>query len=86
MSEKEKHLIEYTAFAGACIALLGLLWEFRENNEVLRIVIGFGCALYVLWGIIHHHRENRISKEIIMEYAFFAGFVFLLLLTALSFT
>lgn len=84
MNEKERHLIEYLIFSIFGISLLIAFIAFREDRSTLKIISGLGSLLYVLWGIIHHGREDRLSKEIVTEYLLLGSFVFLLLLTALS--
>ncbi|NMB69981.1 hypothetical protein GYA27_02160 [candidate division WWE3 bacterium] len=84
MNEKERHLAEYLVFGVLGIALLIAFIAFRENRGILRVISGLESLLYVLWGIIHHSREDRLSKEIVSEYILLGTFVFLLLLTALS--
>ncbi len=84
MNDKERHLAEYLVFGVLGIALLIAFITFRENRGILRVISGLESLLYVLWGIIHHSREDRLSKEIVSEYILLGTFVFLLLLTALS--
>jgi glucose uptake protein GlcU len=84
MNEKERHLAEYLIFGVLGVALLIAFIAFRENRNILRVISGLESLLYILWGIIHHSREDRLSKEIVSEYILLGTFVFLLLLTALS--
>lgn len=84
MNEKERHLVEYLIFGVLGITLLIAFIAFRDNRSILRIIAGLESLLYILWGIIHHSREDRLSKEIVSEYILLGTFVFLLLLTALS--
>jgi len=84
MRDKERHLVEYLIFGALAIALLVSFIVFRDNRNILRVIAGLQSLLYILWGIIHHSREDRLSKEIVSEYVLLGTFVFLLLLTALS--
>jgi hypothetical protein len=84
MNDKERHLVEYVIFGVLGIALIISFVVFRDNRNILRVIAGLQSLLYVLWGIIHHSREDRLSKEIVSEYILLGTFVFLLLLTALS--
>lgn len=84
MHEKERHLIEYLIFIAFGLALIVAFILMRDNRGALIVISGLGSLLYILWGIIHRIRENRLNKEIILEYVLLGSFVFLLLFTALS--
>jgi hypothetical protein len=57
---------------------------FRYNRTAELFVGGFGALFYIAWGIIHHALEDRLSKEVVMEYVLFGTLAFLMLVFALN--
>jgi len=51
-----------------------------------QVLVGlFTSVFYVTWGIIHRAMEGRVTRFIVAEYVSVGVFVFLMLLTALTF-
>jgi hypothetical protein len=84
MSEKERHIVEYSVLILVSVLVLFLFYFIRYENTFLIILSGFASAFYVIWGIVHHALESRLTKSIAFEYSLFGVLVFLLLFSALS--
>jgi hypothetical protein len=84
MTNEEKHLLHYlTLFVGLVLFVILFIW-FKYNFTAQLIVAASGSIYYVLWGIIHHAIENRLTRAVALEYILLGTFVFLLLFTALN--
>lgn len=82
--EHEKHLTHYVFLFMGLVLSVSLLIFFRFNRSAQLISGFFGAAFYVSWGIIHHALEDRLSKEIIIEYLLFGVLAFVMLFFALN--
>lgn len=77
-----KHLIEYSFIA----IYFGILIYFFQNlGDSFFSKIIFAGALplfYLLWSVVHHYFEDRLTLSIFLEYLSISLFVFIILLTA----
>lgn len=86
MKEKtDIHLVEYAVLATLAVIISLLFYYFRYNHGVLIFLSGVSSFAYILWGVIHHALEGRLTKFIATEYIVFGTLVFFLLYTVLSF-
>jgi len=86
MKEKtDTHLVEYAVLLSLAAIISLLFYYFRYDHRVLIFLSGVASFGYVLWGIIHHAVEGRLTKFIAAEYAVFGVLIFFLLYTVLSF-
>lgn len=73
-----KELKEYQYDYGVLFALLSvaaILYAYFRDNKAMEQLIALGMALiYVLWGIIHHHRADKVTAKIVLEYVLVAIF------------
>jgi len=83
MNEHEKHLIEYLVLTLGLAVFAGLFVMFRFNKPVLIYVALFGCVFYMLWGIVHHYLEGRLTELLAAEYILIGFLIFLLLFNVL---
>jgi len=73
----------FILFIGLSIAMsLFIFFKYDPLAQALAALVG--CIYYVSWGIIHHALQERISKEIILEYLLVGTVAFFLILLALT--
>ncbi len=78
MKRSERELIEYLVlFVGLMVFFL-LLMIFRYESAALKMVAMLGSLFYVVWGIIHHAADSRLTRTVLVEYVFISSMVFLL--------
>jgi uncharacterized membrane protein len=80
---EEKHVKHYLLLVVGIFVVAILFVFFKYNLEVQSILAFIGSLYYILWGIIHHIIERRITKLIALEYILVGVFVFVLIFTAL---
>ena len=84
MTEKARHIAEYTVLAIAPTVLLAAFYYLRFEKNALMVLFGISSGFYAIWGIIHHALESRLTKSIFFEYILFGFLIFLLLFFALN--
>lgn len=62
------HLIHYLVLFLMLAFGLVMFFGFRWRPEYQFLVVIGMVAGYVIWGIIHHHLERRLSWGVITEY------------------
>ncbi len=85
MITKRRHYLEYGTLAVIISVILFLVFLFQGQKDSLPYIGAAGSVLYVLWGIIHHTLEGRLTRYIFFEYVLFGILVFLLFFAAASF-
>ena len=85
MKSTEKHLIEYMALLVAFSTFAFLFAFYRFNSIVLEVLAGAASIFYILWGIIHHVLEGRLTRLIALEYFLFGSLAFVLLFTVINY-
>ncbi len=84
MNEHEKHIVHYLVlFIGLVFFGFGFVY-FKHNIETELFITAAASVFYVLWGIIHHAVENRLTRFIALEYVLFGSLIFFLLFTVIS--
>lgn len=79
----DNHITHYLVLFVGLFFFVSLFILFRHNS-VLQMVMGIsGSLFYMLWGVIHHALEGRLTKPVIAEYILFGLLVIILLLTAI---
>lgn len=84
MKRNEKELIEYIILFLGLITFFILLVIFRYEAFALRMVALLGSLFYIVWGIIHHAADDRLTLSVILEYVSISILVFLLFFFVLS--
>lgn len=82
-NEQDRHLIHYFILLLGLAVFAVLFAVFNHLVFAQVIVAALGSLYYVLWGIIHHSIEGRLTSLIALEYILFGSLVFLLLFSAL---
>jgi len=77
-----KHLIEYSFIA---LYFGFMIYFFQNLGDSFFSKVVFSGALpvcYLLWSVVHHYFEDRLTLPIFLEYLSISLFVFIILLTA----
>ena len=84
-SDDERHFTHYMVLLIGLLLFFSLFILFRYNDSIQLVIGGLGCFFYVLWGVIHHALEHRLTRLVVIEYVLFGGLMFLLLSWVFSF-
>ena len=84
MIEHEKHLTEYILLGLGLIALVVLFVLFSHSFTYQLIIGGLICLCFVLWGVFHHKKEERLKTKVVTEYILFSALVFALIFIVLN--
>ena len=84
MKRNEKELIEYIILFLGLLTFFILLVVFRYEAFALRMVALLGSLFYIVWGIIHHAADDRLTLNVVLEYVSISILVFLLFFFVLS--
>ncbi len=84
LRNKDYKLIEYAILFVGVVAYAYLFWVFRHNNSARLLLTAEAVLFYILWGVIHHFLEKRLTVEIAFEYILIGFLTFLLVLVSLS--
>jgi len=84
LKNKSYKLIEYAVLLVGVATFGVLFWLFSDNNSARLLLTALAVLLYVMWGVIHHFIEKRLTLEIAIEYVLIAFLTFLLVLVSLS--
>ncbi|KKS31937.1 hypothetical protein A2380_01220 [candidate division WWE3 bacterium RIFOXYB1_FULL_43_24] len=83
--KSDTHLVEYAVLATLAVIISLLFYYFRYNHGVLIFLSGVSSLAYIIWGVLHHALEGRLTKFIAAEYIVFGTLVFFLMYTVLNF-
>ena len=78
----QHHLLEYLLLLTSGVLYITFLSIFKAQPMKQYIVTALFVLYYVLWGIIHHTRDQSLHLKILLEY-FAIGAVALVLLRTL---
>jgi len=84
LKNKNYKLIEYSVLLTGVVSFGILFWLFSGNNSARLLLTALAVLFYVLWGVIHHFLERRLTLEIAIEYVLIGFLTFLLVLVSLS--
>lgn len=73
------HIAEYLLLIISAICYLVFLSLFKGEHQKQLIVSFFFVAYYVMWGIIHHARDQSLHLKIVLEYILIGALAMLLL-------
>lgn len=81
--DPKEHLLHYLIlFLILTAGLVGfVVFQFRPQLQLL--VVGLTVSGYILWGIIHHHIEDRLRWDVVGEYILIGALVFIMFALAL---
>ena len=83
-SEFGTHYVDYLILITATVFFLLFLKFFQgERNASYLTVLTFG-AFYIVWGIVHHLRDESIHLKNVLEYILISFGVILLMMVLFS--
>jgi len=81
-SELESHYVDYLVLITATVFFLLFLRFFQGERNASFITVSCFSIFYIIWGIIHHVRDDSIHLKNVLEYILI-GFGVLLLMMVL---
>lgn len=73
------HLVEYGLLVFSAVCYLIFLSLFKgEHNKQLAITFFF-VLYYIVWGIVHHARDQSLHLKVVLEYILIGALAMLLL-------
>lgn len=82
-TEVDRHLIDYLILFGGGLFFILSLHYFKESKmTTFTITVSF-AAFYILWGILHHIKNNTLHLKTVIEYillSFIILFIFKLII------
>ncbi len=73
------HIFEYGLLFLSTIVFLMFISLFRAEHGKQFIVTVCFVAYYILWGIIHHARDQTLHLKVVLEYILIGALAMLLL-------
>jgi len=73
------HMLEYLFLVTSVIIFLVFLSIFRGEHIKQFIVLTVFVIYYVLWGIVHHARDQSLHLKIVLEYIIIGALAFVIL-------
>ena len=82
-NSEEYHMLHYMIlFLG--LSVFVLCFYFVSYFPLYQILVaGLSVMYYVVWGMLHHSLEGRLTKVVALEYVLFGIVAFLLLVSAI---
>lgn len=71
-----KHLFHYMLLLLVFAAGLFGFGYFRFRPQMQLVVVGLTVLGYIAWGMVHHHFEDRLRREVVGEYLLIGLLVF----------
>jgi hypothetical protein len=72
MKKPLKSIIDYLVLTMIVSVAVILTLYFNGSKNIQEIIIITLSALYIVWGVIHHLRENTLQARVVLEYVLFA--------------
>ncbi len=71
--ELKSHLLEYLLLITASVFFLIFISLFAGSHQKQFIILIIFAAYYVIWGAVHHAKEQTLSLKIMLEYLAVGG-------------
>jgi len=71
----KEHVIHYLILVLILAAALALFFIFRFHPVHQFIIVAGASLSYMVWGIMHHALEDRVTVEVMAEYFLIGGVV-----------
>ena len=85
LQDKKYKIIEYTVLlVGIAVYAFLFLYLYRDSNSMRLLITALAVLFYIMWGVVHHYLEKRLTIEIAFEYILIGVLTFLLVLVSLS--
>lgn len=82
-ADLKRHGLEYALFLTSSVIFIAFLSLFKGQHTKQFFISMIFIAYYVLWGIIHHMRDQSLHLKIVLEYIIIGGLALFLLQTLL---
>ena len=60
----------------------GLTLVLVDVQQVKAVILLSLAAIYIIWGLWHHHEHQTLSKDVVLEYIGVVGIIILIYLLA----
>lgn len=68
MKKPLSHVLDYVLLCSVLALIAAFLIYFNGNPETQKLLVLLAGSWYVLWGYLHHHKEETLEHGIIFEY------------------
>ena len=72
MKKSLRSIIDYLLLTILISVAIVLTLYFNGSKNLQQLIIIGLSILYIVWGIIHHLKENTLQARIVLEYVLFA--------------
>lgn len=72
MKRPLRHIFDYLILSILMSTAIVMILVFNGNRAYQTITIISTSLLYILWGVLHHHKEGTLYRKVILEYLLFA--------------
>lgn len=72
MKKPTRNITDYLTLTIIVSAAVILTLYFNGNKNYQQVVIIGLSILYIVWGTIHHLKENTLQARIVLEYVLFS--------------
>ncbi len=72
MKKPLRSILDYLALTVIVSSAVLLTLFFNGNRGYQQMVIIGLSILYIIWGILHHHKEKTLQARVVLEYVLFA--------------
>lgn len=73
ISDIQKNKIDYSILAIFSTAYLVFFFSYQNRPRYLFYATAAFASLYVIWGIIHHIKDDTLEIKIVLEYILVAA-------------
>lgn len=73
------HITEYILLVLTAMIYVALMSALRGDHTKQYIITGCFVVYYIVWGIIHHSRDQSLHLKVVLEYILIGALALLLL-------
>lgn len=84
LTEIKNHRLEYLFLSTASTFFLIFISLFSGQRLKQLFILAFFIIYYILWGVVHHAREQTLSLKIMIEYLAIGAIAMAVLFTLLT--
>lgn len=77
-AEASKHWIDYSTLALASVMTIFLVWRYQGAADIQFSVFIVFAIYYVVWGVVHHLRDNTWTVKVVLEYILISSILLVL--------
>jgi hypothetical protein len=72
MKKPLRSIVDYLILTVLISVAIVLTLYFNGNKNYQQAIIIGLSLLYIVWGVIHHEKENTLQTRVMLEYVLFA--------------